>query len=70
MEDVEAVIAAHETMQLELLVTYGSTARSIHSCAPYQKDAAPHSDYSCIDILYASDRHEEQLLTSYCRARL
>ena len=71
MEDAEAVIAAHETMQLELSgnIRINRPIYSFLRALFYQKDAAPHSDYSCIDILYASDRHEEQLLTSYCRAR-
>lgn len=71
MEDAEAVIAEHETMQLELSgnIRINRPIYSFLRALFYQKDAAPHSDYSCIDILYASDRHEEQLLTSYCRAR-
>lgn len=71
MEDAEAVIAAHETMQLELSgnIRINRPIYSFLRALFYQKDAAPHSDYSCIDILYASDRHEEQLLTSYCRTR-
>lgn len=71
MEDAEAVIAAHETMQLELSgnIRINRPIYSFLRALFYQKDAAPHSDYSCIDILYASDRHEEQMLTSYCRAR-
>ena len=64
------MIAAHETMRLELSgnIRINRPIYSFLRALFYQKDAVPHSDYSCIDILYASDRREEELLTSYYRS--
>ena len=67
MEDAEAVIAAGETLRLELSgnIRINRPIFSFLRTLFHQKDRAGHVDYSCIDVLYAADKKEEQVLVSY-----
>lgn len=67
MEDAEAVIAARETLRLELSgnIRINRPVFSFLRTLFNQKDRPGHVDFSCIDVLYAADKREEEALTTH-----
>ena len=65
--DTEDLICSAASLQLEFTgnIRINRPAYSFLRTLFYQKDRSPYADYSCIDVLYASDRQEETLLVRH-----